>query len=78
MKTTLLKLLLSWLAGITSEQWKSAVELVTEAAGTALSGNAKAVFVADKLKQSFPGLSGWIANLLRETALAWVKKHSAK
>lgn len=76
MKTTLLKLLLSWLAGITSAQWTAAVELVVEAASTALSGNAKAAFVADKLKQSFPGLSGWVANLLREVALAWVKKHT--
>ena len=78
MKTTLLKLLLSWLAGITSEQWKSAVEYVTKAAVTSLPGNVKDVDVSYKLTAAFPNMSGWVANLLREVALAWVRKHTLK
>ena len=77
MKTSILKFILSWLAGITSDQWKIAVELVVEAASTALSNNAKAAFVADKIKLAFPTLASWAANMLREVALAWAKKHGA-
>lgn len=69
---TLLNLVLRWLAGITAEQYKFALDYVLIAAAKQLEGSAKRTWVLDHLNGE--GIKGWAANLLVEVAHAAAKK----
>lgn len=69
---TLLNLVLRWLAGITAEQYKVALDYVLIAASKQLEGSAKRAWVLDHINGE--GIKGWAANLLVEVAHAAAKK----
>lgn len=75
MKEFLIKTILSWLAGITAEQWKAAVARVIAIAQIATSDSANkqarfAIFMRDFSRDT----PDWAVNLLRETAVAYARK----
>lgn len=75
MKTALIKLVLKWLGGITSEQWNLAVSVVTSIVRDKIQGDARLTTFALRMQNLLPS-QGFIANLLREAAVAFVRKHS--
>jgi hypothetical protein len=74
MKTYLVKLVLSLLAGITEEQWKKALELVRSLFDSPKSGEEKHEATLLKLKSLWPQFRSWALNLLIEAAVAFVMK----
>ena len=73
---TLIRWILSKLAGITAQQWASAVQWVIIAARDMreAKGDEKRVRVVETLSKTWPELSGWTGNLLVELAVAWARK----
>ena len=73
---TLIRWILSKLAGITAQQWAAALQWVIIAAREmqGKSGAEKRQKVADTLTKTWPHLSGWVGNLLIEVALAWARR----
>ena len=73
---TLVKFLLARLAGITAQQWASALQWVIYAAREMrdAKGYEKRIKVVETLSSSWPTLSGWAGNLLVELALAVARR----
>lgn len=69
---TLISFILKWLAGVSASQWKAALDYVLIAASKLSEGDHKRAWVIDKLQNV--GVTGWIANLLTEVAVAYSKK----
>jgi hypothetical protein len=72
MKTTILKYILSWLAGVSKDQWQVAIQAVIAAAKAYSDSADKRKWVTDTIEGM--GVKGWAANLLREVAVAYAKK----
>lgn len=68
-----LKRVLAWLAGISPEQWISALSWVRHAA-TELPKEDRRKFVEAKMLSLWPGLKHSVLNLLIEAAVSYVKK----
>ena len=73
---TLIRWILSKLAGITAQQWAAAVQWVIIAARDMreAKGDEKRVRVVETLSKTWPELSGWTGNLLVELVVAWARK----
>ena len=69
---TLISLLLRYLGNVSASQWKAALDYVLAAAAKISEGDDKRMWVIDKLRNV--GVTGWIANLLTEVAVAYQKK----
>lgn len=78
MKTLALRLVLSWLGGITPGQWKKALEFVTQLLTSPASGETKREVVRTKLTQMWPNLKSWVVNMLIELAVAYTRKGQPK
>lgn len=72
MKLTLLKYLLKWLAGISADQWKIAIQAVLVAAKDFNDSSSKRDWVLKTLRNA--NVTGWAANLLTEVAVSYAKK----
>jgi hypothetical protein len=72
MKQSILKYILKWLAGVTDDQWKVAIQAVIAAAKAYSDTSDKKKWVTDTIEGM--GVKGWAANLLREAAVAYAKK----
>lgn len=76
MKEFFIKTILSWLAGLTADQWKFAVnKVVTIASDKNLPGKEKAAWF-NQAFQSFAGsdIASWAINLIRELAVAFARR----
>jgi hypothetical protein len=73
MKETLVKLLLKLLAGISADQWRKALEYVSNAAQTAMGSAEKKSWVVESLRAMYPKLSEWAINYLVESAVGIFK-----
>jgi hypothetical protein len=73
---TLIKFLLSKLAGITAQQWSAALLWVINTARTYKDepGATKKERVLSVLKKQFPDLDGWKLDTLIQVAFAWLRK----
>lgn len=73
---TLIKFLLSKLAGITAQQWSAALLWVINTARTYKDepGATKKERVVGVLKKQFPDLDGWKLDTLIQVAFAWLRK----
>jgi hypothetical protein len=78
MKELLIKHLLFWLAGITAEQWKTALYWVIMASKDVMlkNGENRKEAVTKMIKSLWPDMRSWSINLLIETAVAWKKRSS--
>jgi hypothetical protein len=74
MPTTIIKLVLKWLAGITADQWDDAVGHVIDIAKYNLAGHEKATAFADVMTKVYKAIPAWAMNLLREAAVAFARK----
>lgn len=76
MKEFFIKTILSWLAGLTADQWKFAVnKVVMIASDKNLPGKEKALWF-NKAFQVFAGsdTASWAVNLIRELAVAFARR----
>jgi hypothetical protein len=73
---TLIKFLLSKLAGITAQQWSAALLWIINTARTYKdeTGATKKERVVGVLKKQFPDLAGWKLDTLIQVAFAWLRK----
>lgn len=75
MKEFLIKTILSWLAGITAEQWKSAVSRVVAIAQIPQADKQeKQVRFSVSMEKLWGEMKPWIINLLREMAVAYARR----
>jgi len=74
MPTTIIKLVLKWLAGITADQWDDAVGHVIDIAKYNLAGSEKSKAFADVMGKMYAAIPSWALNLLREAAVAFARK----
>lgn len=75
MKEFLIKTVLSWLAGITADQWKSAVQRVIAIAQIPEADRTmKQARFAMFMQEVARDMPVWVVNLLRETAVAFARK----
>lgn len=75
MPTTIIKLVLKWLAGITADQWDDAVGHVIDISKcNLLAGHEKAAAFADVMGKIYHAIPPWAMNLLREAAVAFARK----
>jgi hypothetical protein len=70
---TIIKFLLSRLAGITARQWATALHWVTMAARDAMlkTGSNRREAVSKMILSLWPDMKAWALNLLIETAVAY-------
>jgi hypothetical protein len=74
---SLIQHVLTWLHGITSEQWQKAVELARKAAVDLVNGGTgaeKRASVLADLQAEWPDLKGSAINVLIELASSFIKK----
>ena len=72
MKQAIIKYILKWLAGVTSEQWAIAFQSVITAAKAFKASPDRKAWVLETLASE--GVKGWAANLLTEVAVGYAKK----
>lgn len=72
----LIKRLLAWLAGITADQWRDALQFVTDATHAFQASEDKKAFVVRRLKAAYPTLSNSVLNLLIETAVSFARRNA--
>lgn len=70
--STVIRWIINYLAGISSEQWRELLRFIILAEEKATEGIDKKAWVLDKLNNL--GIRGHFANLAVEYALAWLKK----
>ena len=73
MKEIIIKFALNWIAGITADQWKHALQIVVEAFDTKAKDDRKK-WANDILQSAWPKLSESAANFLRFVAVRWATK----
>lgn len=63
-----------WLTGLTKGEFLLIVDQVAARETAAIPGSTKAAHVGEWITKKWDLLPGWAVNLLRELALAWVRK----
>lgn len=69
---SLVSFIIRYLSNVSSSQWKQVLEYVMNAENKITVGADKRAWVVDKLKNI--GITGWVANFLVESAVAFLKK----
>lgn len=67
---------LSWVAGLTTADFENALALAKTAENQFTTSETKRGYVMGALKKAFPVVSGWILNMLLESAVAYLKRSS--
>lgn len=73
----LIQLVVTWLVGVTKEQWQAALAFVEKAAKDFIEGAVKNQWVKDQLLKLFPALEPYVLNALIEIAVViqkWLGK----
>lgn len=66
--------LVKWFTGLSKDQFNLVIERANYVEHTVDGGGTKAVAVGNFIKTSWAHLPDWAVNLLRELAVAWLRK----